>query len=93
MANHAVRFCPGADLMSWDTLDAMKERLPPTHTAPTSRWRDTVSRTWANVPRLMWLLRNAHDQRRQAAYSLRDERAAEELREAEDGSLRHPPGM
>jgi hypothetical protein len=71
----------------------MKECLPPTHTVPTSRLRDVMSRTWANVPRLTWLLRNARYQQRQATYSLRDERSAEQLREAEDGSLWHPPMM
>jgi hypothetical protein len=71
----------------------MKESLPPTHTVPTSRWRVVVSRRWAAVPGLLLLLRNAQYQRRQATYVLRDERAAEELREAADGSLWHPPAL
>jgi hypothetical protein len=71
----------------------MKELLPPTHTVPTSRWRDAMSRTWANVPGLVWLLRNARYQQRQVTDALHDQRAAEQLREAEDGSLWHPPFM
>jgi hypothetical protein len=69
----------------------MKDYLPPTHIEPSSRWRDVASRTRTKVSGLIWLVRNAHYQQKQATYTLRDERAAEELREAKDGGMRPPP--
>lgn len=38
----------------------------------------------------MSLVRIAHYQQKQATYTLRDERAAEEVREAKDGGIRPP---
>jgi hypothetical protein len=69
----------------------MKETMPPTHAAPTSRWRGVVPRARARVRRLVWLMRNARYQQARVNDTFRDERAAEQLRQAEDGSLWRPP--